>query len=244
MLTFNNAGRFGNWFMECATMLAYALKHDLDFTVPAKTNNPHHNPVYCLHLVNESYNPSLPKIELWENGHHWQELPFKEAWREQNIVIEGYRQSEKYFKDYRNEILYLMDFPYERKDGYVGVHVRRGDYLVLRNKHPEVTKQWYEQAMNMFPGYKFKFYSDDIEWCKKEFGNRDDCDFSVGQTEAFDVADGSGCEHNIISASTFGWAMAWLNKNDDKKIIIPKLWFVPDYSLDTRDIVPENWIKL
>jgi hypothetical protein len=38
--------------------------------------------------------------------------------------------------------------------------------------------------------------------------------------------------------------MGWLNRNPDKKIIIPKLWFTENYNLDTRDLVPENWVKL
>lgn len=243
MVTFNNAGRFGNWFLECAAMLAYALKHNLDFTVPAQTNNPKYNPIYCFHLINPNYNPNLETIRLWENGHIWQPLEFKEEWRGKNIVIEGYRQSEKYFKEYRREILYLMNFPYKKKEGCVGIHVRRGDYLYLLDKHPTVTKQWYEEAMNLFPGYKFRFYSDELDWCRSEFDNRADCEFFNGD-EVSDVSDGSGCEHNIISSSTFGWAMAWLNRNPEKKIIIPKLWFVENYSLDTTDIVPSEWIKL
>jgi len=244
MVSFNNAGRFGNWFMECATAIAYALKHGLEFTVPDTTRDPKWNPIYCTHLVNNKWNPHLETIRLWENGHQWQELPFEESWREKNIIIEGYRQSEKYFKEYRGELLYLMDFPYNRKDGYVGVHVRRGDYLHLRNKHPEVTKEWYEEAMKIFPGYKFKFYSDDISWCVQEFGNRSDCEFASGTSEVEDISDGSSCEHQIISSSTFGWAMAWLNRSSDKKIIIPKLWFVEGYDLCTTDIVPTEWIKL
>jgi hypothetical protein len=244
MVSFNNVGRFGNWFLECCTMLAYALKHNLEFTVPATQNNPF-SPVYCLHLVNPNWNPSLETIRLWESGHQYQELPFEESWRDKNIIIEGYRQSEKYFKDYRKEILYLLDFPYEKKDGYVGVHVRRGDYLHLAMKHPPVSKQWYEEAMNLFPGYKFKFYSDDIHWCVAEFGNRSDCEFSSGTDIVGDVSDGASCEHQIISASTFGWAMAWLNRNPDKRIYLPQLWFTPNWdNMDTRDIVPENFIKL
>lgn len=56
------------------------------------------------------------------------ELPFKEEWRDKNICIEGYRQTEKYFKEYRNEILYALDFPYTKKEGYVGIHCRFGDW--------------------------------------------------------------------------------------------------------------------
>ncbi len=245
MVSFNNAGRYGNWFMECCTMIAYAFKHDLDFTVPAHSNNPMFNPVYRLHLVNPNWNPALPEVRLWESSHAYQELPFDESWREKNIIIEGYRQSEKYFKDYRKEILYLLDYPYEKREGYAAVHIRRGDYLHLTQKHPPVTKQWYENAMSLFPGYKFKFYSDDIKWCMQEFGIRGDCEFSASKDVEFDVADGACCEHQIISASTFGWAMAWLNRNEEKKIYLPSKWFTDGWdNLDTKDIVPENWIRL
>lgn len=243
MVSFNNVGRFGNWWFECCGMIAYALKHNLEFTVP-KNENPF-SPVYCLHLVNPNWNPGLQTIRLWENGHQWQELPFEESWREKNIIIEGYRQSEKYFLDYRKEILYLLDFPYQKKDGYVGVHVRRGDYLHLGMKHPHVTKEWYENAMKLFPGYKFKFYSDDIAWCIKEFGNREDCEFSNGADVVGDVSDGASCEHQIISASTFGLAMAWLNRNPDKKVYLPRQWFTENWdNMETKDIVPEGFIKL
>jgi hypothetical protein len=37
-----------------------------------------------------------------------------------------------------------------KKDGYVACHVRRGDYVQLRNKHPEVKVEWYEKVMANF----------------------------------------------------------------------------------------------
>jgi hypothetical protein len=208
--------------------------------------DPFHSPVYCKHLINPNYNPSLQEVRLWENGHHYQELPFEESWRDKNIIIEGYRQSEKYFIDYRDEILYLLNYPYEKRDGYVAVHVRRGDYLILTMKHPPVTKQWYENAMNRFgSNFRFKFYSDDIHWCVQEFGHRNDCEFSSGTDIEGDVIDGAMCEHSIISASTFGWAMAWLNRNPNKVVYLPEKWFVDGWdNMDTRDIVPSSWYKI
>jgi len=244
MVSFTNAGRMGNWLFEAATSLAYALKHDLDFTVPSYTQHSFHNPIYCQHLVNPNFNSQLEKIQLWEGKHSYEELPFEEEWRSKNIFIEGYRQSEKYFKEYRTEIIYALGFPYEKKEGFVSVHVRRGDYLHLTMKHPPVTKEWYEAAMNKFVGYKFKFFSDDIEWCRKEFGNRSDCEFSTNTNEEQDLIEGACCQHNIISASTFGWWQAWLNQNPQKKIVLPELWFQPGWdNLDTSDIVPDEWIK-
>lgn len=245
MVSFNNAGRMGNWLFEAATAIAYALKHGMEFTVPSQTNNPKYNPIYCLHLVNEGYNPRLPQVRLWENGHQYQELPFEESYRDKNVIVEGYRQSEKYFKDYRNEILYLFDFPYEMKQGYVSVHVRRGDYLQLRDKHPDVTKEWYENAMSKFEGMKFKFFSDDINWCRQTFGSRSDCEFSTNRGEVADLVEASCCEHQINSSSTFSWWIAWLNRNPDKIIYTPEKWFTDGWcGLDTKDIVPDYFIKL
>lgn len=244
MVTFNNAGRFGNWYMEACTAIAYALRHGLDFSMPQQKNDPFWNPIYAKHLIDPNYNPSLQEVHLWENGHHYQELPFNEAWRNQNIIIEGYRQSEKYFKDFRKEIIALMAYPYEKKDGVVSVHVRRGDYLHLTNKHPQITKEWYEKAMGEFFGYTYKFFSDDIDYCRREFGHRDDCEFSTNDDIERDFIEMQCCEHFINSSSTFSWAASWHSQSENKVIITPKLWFVEGYELDTSDIIPETWIKL
>lgn len=247
MVTFNNAGRYGNWFFECCTALAYSLRHGLEFSMPNSRNRDTFNhPVYCKHLVNSNYNPGLEEVRLWENGHHYQELPFDESWRDKNIIIEGYRQSAKYFEDYRGEILFLLGYPYEKRENYVAVHVRRGDYLILTMKHPPVSKEWYENAMSKFGNnFRFKFYSDDISWCRQEFGNRSDCEFSDGGDIEFDAYDGACCEHQIISASTFGWAMAFLNRNSNKIVYLPEKWFVENWdNMETKDIVPASWYKL
>ncbi len=245
MVLFNNAGRFGNWYMEACTMLAYALKHDLDFTVPDESKGSWHNPVYCLHLVNENYNPNLEQIQLWEGRHNYEPLPFEESWRDKNIVIEGYRQTEKYFKDYRKEILYLLNFPYTKKERYVGLHCRFGDYKNLREKHPIVTKEYYQKAMAMFPGYKFKVFSDEINEAKQLLEGVEGLEWSTNTNEVDDVVELSCCENQICSPSTFSWAAMWMNRNPDKKVIFPDFWFTPNWcNLDVSDIVPEWCIKL
>lgn len=245
MVTFNNAGRFGNWYMEMCTALAYALRHGLEFHAPdGKNKDPFWMPAYCTHLCNQNYDYSLDRVHLWESKHEYEELPFDESWRNKNIIIEGYRQSEKYFKDFRNEILYLLAFPYEKKEGFVCVHVRRGDYLHLRDKHPIITKEWYEDAMSLFPGYKFKFFSDDINWCRENFGGRSDCEFSQNGDIVLDFVEMQNCEHFINSSSTFSWASSWHSRGEDKKVITPRLWFTESYNLETKDIIPPEWIKL
>lgn len=245
MVTFNPAGRFGNWYMEAATSMAYALRHGLSFSMPKQDGKDMFwNPVYCTHLCNPNYNPNLEEVRLWENGHYYQELPFEEEWRNKNIIIEGYRQSEKYFKDFQDEIRILMNYPYEKKDGYVCLHWRRGDYVFLLDKHPPVTIEYYEKAMAMLPGYKFKVFSDDINYCREQFKRRTDVEFSTNDHIERDFVEMQNCEHFINSSSTFSWAASWHSRSENKKIITPKLWFVEGYHLETKDIIPDEWIKL
>ena len=99
--------------------------------------------------------------------------------------------------------------------------------------------------MAEFPGYKFKFFSDDIEWCMENFKHRNDCEFSGNSDEVSDLLEMSWCEHQICSPSTFSWWGGWLNKNENKKVIFPTFWFSPGWDgLDTSDIVPPYFIKM
>lgn len=238
-------GRMGNFLFQISATIGYALKHNQEFSIPNRTQDPYFNPIYLQHLVNPKYIQGQEDILLNEHGMPYQEIEWKDEWKDKQVVLNGYWQTEKYFKEYRNEILYLFNYPYEMKEGVVAVHVRRGDYLHLGMKHPYYGKDWYENAMKQFEGYRFKFYSDEINWCISQFGDRSDCEFSIGNNEEQDLIDGSCCQHSIISSSTFGWWMAWLNRNENKKVILPPKWFVDGWDgLDTRDVVPENWIRL
>jgi Glycosyl transferase family 11 len=244
-VSFPAVGRLGNYYFECATALAYSLKHNLDFSAPSKTTDPFWSPLYLSHLVNTSYNNSLENIDLWENGHQYQELPFEESWRNKNIIVQGYRQSWKYFNEYRNEILYLFGHHYEKKENVISCHVRRGDYVRLAEKHPIVTEDYYLRAMAMFPGKMFKFFSDDMQWVKDKFGHRGDCLFSTNTNEVDDLVEASCCESNICSASTYSFWIYWLNRNPEKKGIFPVKWFTDGWmDMKTDDILPPEVIKI
>lgn len=255
-------GRLGNFLFEAATAYAYALKHDLDFTVPNKTNDPYWNPLYLQHLVKPMQ--SKATIRLVESGHQYQHLRY-EPWMKDNwnIILQGYWQSEKYFKDYREEILKAFNYPWNPHNN-VSIHVRRGDYLKYPHKHPVVPNEFYIKAIDYFylQGFTdFYIFSDDIPWCKEKFINVEgaaikfhfpDSSFVLnnahkhGTFEEADLVGISNCAGgHINSSSTFAWWGAWLNRNPQKIVITPKLWFVPGHGgLDTSDIIPESWIKI
>jgi len=239
-------GRMGNFLFQAAATIGYARRHHLDFTMPFEPWPPRGDPIYLSHLRDPDYDNTLPTKIVKEKVFHYHEIPFDEKWiKGHNILLEGYWQSEKYFKKFRTEILALFDFDWELKPGHVSVHVRRTDYLKWVKKHPRVPVTWIMHAMERFPGYRFEFYSDDIEWCQEYFGDREDCSFSVGKSEVEDLTAMSCCEHHICSASTFSWWGAWLNQNPNKMVIMPKLWFVPGWGgHDTKDIIPPEWLRI
>lgn len=229
--------------------MAYAWRHGLEFTLPNYTENPRWNPIYLQHLVNPGWNPDLPNVTIRESRFTYQELPFEIYYRRRNVILDGYWQSEKYFKAFRDRLLDAFGYPWGCASGTVSVHVRRGDYLTIRKngvlKHPPVTKEWMERAMRTFPGARFLFFSDDIGWCQEAFGGRDDCSFSVGKSEEVDLIEMSQCEHQICSASTYSWWGAYLNRNPDKRVVMPAHWLSPGWGgLDTRDVVPSEWERM
>lgn len=237
----------GNFLFQVATTIGYALKHNLPFTVPTTTKDAFNNPIYLQHLAHPQFNPRLPSVLVTEDGHAYQDIPFQEDWREgKNIILDGYWQTEKYFKFCRDAILTYFNYPWKPQPGVVSVHVRRGDYLRLPQKHPAVPAAWYEMAMERFPGHEFRFFSDDIEWCKTTFRNHRNVTFSEGKSIEDDLIGITHCEHHISSASTFSWWGAWLNQNPNKRVIIPSRWFMPqeEAKLDVHDIVPEEWERL
>ena len=51
------------------------------------------------------------------------------------------------------------------------------------------------------------------------------------------------CGGAIIANSSLSWWGAWL-QGDSGKVIAPDPWYGPKANLDTRDLIPERWIKV
>jgi len=257
MVTFDPVGRLGNFLFEAASAISYGLDHGLEVHIPSETRDPKWHPVYLPHLRNPNFRPDLSAVVVEEKTFRWHEREFKEEWREKNIFLRGYWQNEKYFDCYRQKVLDSFRYPWARVAGLVSVHVRRGDYLYVKRgsmlKHPPVSPEWYREQMDKFPNSDFLFFSDDLVWCKNEFGKDRGCHFLSSfkvsgsedlTSEEKDLVNMSSCEHHICSASTFSWWAAWLDRGENQRIIFPTQWITPGWSKDDfSDVVPKRWEK-
>ena len=127
------------------------------------------------------------------------------------------------------------------------IHIRRGDYLNKTKFHPVQPVEYFKTAISELKSKNYLFFSDDIEWCKKVYGKNPGVYFSEGNNPFVDMYAMSKCNDNIIVNSSFSWWAAWLNRNNNKRVIAPKNWFGPSgiqKGYNSKDIIPENWIKI
>lgn len=183
-----------------------------------------------------------------------------------NIYLDGYWQSEKYFKEIeriiRNDFTFNNQLSKKAQDlaekikssNSVCLCVRRGDYLSspAANKiHGFIGMEYYNQAVDVIASKiknpHFFIFSDDDEWCKNNFK------LKFPQTIVTNDYLGKKyndylhlmtlCNHFIIPNSTFGWWGAWLSLNEEKIIIAPMYWYKNNHFV-ARDLLPNYWIKI
>jgi hypothetical protein len=173
-----------------------------------------------------------------------------------SLYLEGFFQTERYFKKYSEEVKNLFHFSDEQKEKIqkhidsiglplTAIHVRRGDYLKHPNFHPTCSVEYYKNAMDaidIIGDGNFIFISDDIEWCKENFKG-ENIYFSPFKNEIDDLLLISMCHNQIISNSSFSWWGAWMTNNNGIKIA-PQKWFGDRGPKDVEDIIPDNWVKI
>jgi len=198
-------------------------------------------------IVDDSFNPK--KLHPEQNFHYDEIIGLQDG-----DGLWGYWQSEKYFKDFESEIKDLFSPTDEIVDyinskygdileNSVSIHSRRGDYLVKPQYHPTCGMEYYNSAISHFGHRKnFLVFGDDLNWLIDNF---DDNFHIIQETDVIDLYIMSMCTDNIIANSTFSWWGAWLNSNEDKKVIAPKQWFGSAASgHNTKDLIPNSWITI
>lgn len=182
-----------------------------------------------------------------------------------DIYLDGYWQTEKYFKDIEETIRteFLIKTPAElinlttanniMDSNSISLHIRRVDYVTnpAANKiHGVCSMEYYRKAIikmtSVIHEPHFYIFSDDIKWAQENV-NIDYPTTFVSQNgpdkNYEDLRLMSLCKHHIIANSTFSWWGAWLSTNKNKIVIAPNRWFNAT-DKDTKDVIPENWFAI
>lgn len=217
--------------------------------------------VYCVNELSEiKRSLGIQSIQVFKE----QQFKFDPCvidFRDNVFLSSGYWQSEKYFQDVSTTIhKELTPKPHNLSESSltmavemrshisVAIHVRRGDYEISVI-HDILPMDYYEQAISYitmrFPSARFYVFSDDVNWCKREFTalfpNVHVVEHELEKSSLRDLWLMSQCQHNIIANSTYSWWGAWLNNNPHKIIITPNPMFSKLYA---PDLVPDDWIKV
>jgi hypothetical protein len=264
MIYCNIKGGLGNILFQLATGISFAIEQNTKFSVSnydwhiqylnsEKERNPILNHA-------EEYSFYFRKLQTKKHPDNILQIQYPFTYFEDinlnyNCLIDGYFQSEKYFKKNRAAILKQFNLPLNKqiktylkypflfKKRTTSIHIRRGEYLTSPI-HFNQTMEYYYNSMEILKSKTdlFVIFSDDIEWCKNQFKNGNFI-FIEREKDYIEIFLMSKCSNNIICNSSFSWWGAWLNKNKSKTVIAPKQWFKTTEP-STIDLIPENWIIL
>ncbi len=183
-------------------------------------------------------------------------LMFKEAFLygqvAKGIIPDQYVQDFKYFENCKEQIRQIYQQGVHPRREMIALHIRRGDY-VNNSFYVDLTRtSYYEEAIALFPNEKFLVFcadrqpiSDDIsdrEWVANWCGIKGiDFEFWNGKDEIEDMNAMASCKGHIMANSTFSTWAAFINPNQDKKIIAPMAYYTDGIE---RTVLPKNegWI--
>ena len=258
-------GGFGNQLFEYAAGYSCAKKLGFDFYLDKELYDSDKFRDYNLNKFNIIENiatkdivGNLNKNTLFSHtSFSERHLSFNFKQIKKSAYLRGYFQSEKWFKDYNEEIKKMFTFKdlsfIENKDiladiknsNSICVHARFGDYVGTKT-FDVCKKQYFEDSIEYIKqkveNPKFFIFSDDTKKAKEILGHVDATFVSTSSLlEDFYLM--QNCKHSIIPNSSFSWWASYLNTNPNKVIIAPKTWF-GDREHDFEDVVPDNWIKI
>jgi hypothetical protein len=251
MITFKslgNYGRFGNQMFQYATLFAIAKKKKYDFGVPYTNRNKNEYMDFCL----PDCFPNLTAKDSYEASTKFVAQQFNFEYNAgifgilDDTDIRGYFQSEKYFLDYRNQLLKEFEFSSEiynkaidirslSKHKTISIHIRLGDYVIQQQNHPVCSIDYYSEALSHLPDDSLIFvFSDENEKAEKIFAKLNKkVVFPESNNKYVDMCTMTLCDYHIIANSSFSWWGSWLSNAD--KVIAPSKWF------GEADHMPKNW---
>ena len=171
------------------------------------------------------------------------------------VDIQGFFQTEKYFKHIRDEL--KKDFEFRDDISIpckemmaeiqepVSLHIRRTDYITNPN-HSALGLGYYEKALKQFDRTStIVVFSDDPDWCNEQELFASDRFLVAEENSAYvDLCLMTLCKGHIIANSSFSWWGAWLS--DSELVVAPEDWFKGSENADkdTSDITPKSWMRI
>lgn len=219
MISVKLNGRLGNQMFQYAVLRSVSYKTNYVYSFPNDWlgNDMFKNIEYGHDIRFFNYNNTFIE-SIKNNGYNEKIFDITD-----NTLIDGYWQSEKYFKDYRENLKYL--FYTDKKDideNICIIHFRGTDYV---RENYLLSKEWYNDAMNeirkLNKNIVFKIITDDCRLASIYFPNIEICSSNI--KDDFGVIRDS--KYKIISPSSFSWWCAWLGADESKFIISPMYWF-------------------
>lgn len=149
-----------------------------------------------------------------------------------------YFQDPKYFERYEEDIKTLFGSDITPID-MVSIHVRLGDYVDNPFYVQLLETDYYEKAMEHFPGAEFLVFSDDNIIASSLFhGKQFVFCYEKDEIKAMNMM--AGCKGHIIANSSFSWWAAYLGGG---KTVAPSVehWYTDGIE---RTKCPKEWIRI
>jgi galactoside 2-L-fucosyltransferase 1/2 len=196
------------------------------------------------------------------------------------VLHKSYLQSWRYFQlvenDIRKQFVFKPDVQHQARANIehqvkqylnnsenfkdlqiIGVHIRRGDYL-LKDKiqfgYNVATKQYIDDAMDYFKSkYNNTLFlvftgskTEDLKWREEHLSGSNIIHMEPKSKEV-DMCSISLCNHTIITVGTFGWWSAWLGQGTTiyyKDVARRNSSLRNDFSSDITDFFYPGWIGM
>ena len=265
MIGFNELGRkgnLGNQLFQFASLRGIASNREFGWQIPPEDSTRIHDyailrlfQLDSISSFNLGYSPFDTFLPMNSDGENSTDYHFDEKFFHNcpdNVNINGFFQSEKYFKNIAMEIKADLTFKQgfidlekskleEFNYDFIALHIRRGDYLHFPDHHPVLDVSYYLEALKHCPDLPIIVFTNDKDWVSKsQFISDRDYVIADFKDYGHDMYLMTKARYFIIANSSFSWWGAWLSQA--QQVFAPMEWFGPKLAhQDTSDLYPESW---